>query len=338
MEDVGRADERSELRALVTGPRGFVGAHLCELLVARGMRVTGLELAGPGTGYFDACRLSEQVELVVGSVTDPTCLGALIGAGQFHYVFHLAAQALVGRALQDPVGSLEVNTRGTYLLLEACRQAWAEGTGALRGVVTAGSDRIYGRQEVLPCTEEAPLCALSPYDASKIAADVITRSYATSYGLPATVARCTNIYGPGDANLSRIVPDTVCTALRGRRPQIRSDGTPERDYVYVGDVAGGYLALAEQGREAGVRGEAFNLGSGAAVSVRDLVTEACRACDRPDLDPEVLGTPTGVVDRHYVSVQKAADRLGWRPLTSRAEGLEQTAAWYRQHLADLTVR
>lgn len=314
---------------LVTGPRGFVGGRLCEALLEAGARVVGLELAGPGRGHFDAGGLGARVEIIEGSVADPDAVARAFDGRGFSHVLHLAGQAVVGKALEDPRGAFEANVRGTYLVMDHCRRLWDEGRGPLRGVVTAGTERVYGTGQAPPHHEDAPLLGLAPYDASKVAADVITRSFAATYGVPAAVARCANIYGPGDANVSRIVPDTVLSVLRGARPQIRSDGTPERDYVYVGDVVEAYLALASRAGEEGVGGEAFNVGSGSPVSVLALVREICAACGHLDLEPEVLGAPAPTVDRQYVSVAKAAERLGWIARTPREEGLRRTAEWYR---------
>lgn len=315
--------------ALVTGPRGFVGGRLCEALLEAGARVVGLELAGPGRGYFDASGLGARVEIVEGSVADPEAVARAFEGRDFHYVMHLAGQAVVGRALEDPRGAFEANVRGTWLLMDHCRRLWDEGRGPLRGVVTASTERVYGGGHAPPHREDAPLLGLAPYDASKVAADVIARSFAATYGVPAAVARCSNIYGPGDANCSRIVPNTVLSVLRGERPQISSDGSPERDYLYVGDVVEAYLALAARAGEEGVRGEAFNIGSGTPTSVLALVREICVACGKPELEPEVLGAPTAAVDRQYVSVEKAAERLGWTARTPRDEGLRRTVEWYR---------
>lgn len=314
------SDAFGGVKVLVTGARGFVGRHLCDALLKRGAEAVGLELRGPG----DA-----RVQIIEGDVGDPEDVARAFEGGGPEYVFHLAATATAGAAQRDPVAAFDTNVRGSYVVLDACRRAWDEGKGRLRGVVVAGSGRAYGAQQEAPLSEDLPLLALSPYDASKVCADVLTRSYAVTYGLPAAVARCANLYGPGDADLSRIVPDTITRILRGEAPRILSDGTPERDYLYIEDAVEGYLILAARAAEDGVRTEAFNLGTGRAVSVLHLVREMLDACERTDLAPVVLGEPTGETDRQHLSTKRAARRLGWRAQTPLDEGLRRTVAWYR---------
>ena len=140
--------------------------------------------------------------------------------------------------------------------MEAAR---ASGVGR---VVVASSDKAYGAHEVLPYTEDAALQPIYPYEVSKAAADMIARSYWHTYGLPVAVTRFANIYGGGDLNFSRLIPETVSAVIDGRRPVIRSDGSPERDFLYVEDVARAYVAIAEALAEGRGAGEAFNAGWG----------------------------------------------------------------------------
>ena len=320
-------------RVLVTGARGFVGAHLCRVLLGAGARLVGLDVAPVGPGYLDTEGLAERVDVVSGSVSDECDVSRAFARGPFDFVFHLAAQPLLQRAQADPVATLETNVRGTYMVLEACRRMSLEAPGLLRGVAVASSEGVYGQQGSEPYAEDLPLLATTPYDASKVCADVLARSYAASFGVPVVVVRCTNLYGPGDTNASRIVPGTILRSLRGERPLVRSDGTPERDYLYVADAAEGYLAAGQRASEEGVRGEAFNLGTGRTLSVLELAREVLVACGRADLEPEVQGAPTGRVDRQSVTTDKAARVLGWQATTPLGVGLARTAAWYRDHLS-----
>src|SRR5690606_32777123 len=128
-------------------------------------------------------------------------------------VFHLAAQALVSAANRSPVSTFEANIRGTYMLLEACRRADPQ-----PAVVVASSDKAYGPHDTLPYTEDFPLQGVFPYDVSKSCTDLLARSYAHTYSMPVAVTRSANIYGPGDLNLSRIIPGTIVSILRGERP------------------------------------------------------------------------------------------------------------------------
>ncbi len=317
-------------RVLVTGGEGFVGGHLCAALLDMGAEVVSFGHEGAPRGYFARERLSERVQVVRGDVGRAHELEALFADGGFGYVFHLAARAIVGDATQASAGALDSNVRGTYLVLDLCRALWDEGRGPLCGVVVASTGRVYGKAPS-PHTEDMPLCALGPYEASKVCADVLTRSYAKSFGLPAAVARCVNIYGPGDANLTRIVPGTVPGVLSGHRPRILSDGSPRRDYLYVADAVSGYLQIARRCGEDGVRGEAFNLCTGVSTSVLEVTLAVCAACGQEDLEPEVLGAPGGIEDSDWASYDRARERLGWRPRTDLEQGLLLTARWHRRY-------
>ena len=313
---------------LVTGANGFLGAHLTEALVQRNARVVGLLRDYPAESYFHCAGLQERICVVEGDLADAGLMERALNEHEVDTVLHVAAQAIIGAANRAPLSTFESNIRGTYTLLEACRRV-----GSVQRIVVASSDKAYGRQEHLPYTEEAPLEGIYPYDASKACADILARSYHATFGLGVAVTRCANLYGPGDLNYSRIVPGTVKSVLEGQRPIIRSDGTPERDYLYIGDAVTAYLALAEAIGRDDVAGGAFNFGTGRPVSVLELVRMILETCGRADLEPEVLGTAGhGEIDRQFLSADKARRVLGWEARTPLAEGLERTCRWYREHL------
>ena len=197
-------------RALVTGGHGFVASHLARALLERGDAVTVLDLAPPPLSGLALQGIAPEVELVEADLRDERRVGATLDAGEFDVVFHLAAQTLVGPAMADPAATFEANVRGTWNLLEACRQA------EVPAVVVASSDKAYGPSEELPYREDMQLRPASPYEASKAAADAIALSYRPAYGLPVAVTRFANIYGGGDLNFSRLIPEA--DRRRARRP------------------------------------------------------------------------------------------------------------------------
>ena len=159
--------------------------------------------------------------------------------------------------MADPGATFDTNVRGTWTLLEACRES------DVPAVVVASSDKAYGPQEELPYREAQALRPASPYEASKAAADVIALSYWPGFGLPVAVTRFANVYGGGDLNFSRLIPEAVCAVLEGRRPVIRSDGSPERDFLFVDDAVAAYLAIEHAvGAGGPAAGEALNAGGG----------------------------------------------------------------------------
>ena len=142
---------------------------------------------------------------------------------------------------------------------------------------------------MLPYEEDFALRPTAPYEASKAAADLIARSYWPSYGLPVAVTRFANIYGGGDLNFSRLVPEAVCAAIEGRAPVLRSDGSPVRDLLYVEDAAAAYLAIADRLDRDAVRGQAFNAGGERPYSVLEIVATITRLAGT-GVEPEIRGT------------------------------------------------
>ncbi|MGD8240093.1 MAG: SDR family NAD(P)-dependent oxidoreductase [Armatimonadota bacterium] len=314
--------------ALVTGVNGFLGAHLAEALAERGARVVGLVRDRPAESYFQWARLGERITVVEGDVTDLALLERALNECEVDTVMHVAAQAIIGAANRAPLSTFESNIRGTYMLLEACRRV-----GTVQRIVVASSDKAYGRQEHLPYSEETALGGIYPYDASKACADIVARSYHATFQLRVAVTRCANLYGPGDLNYSRIVPGTVRAVLRGDRPIIRSDGTLERDYLYITDAVSAYLRLAEALARDDVAGCALNFGTGHPISVLDLVRAIIETCGRTDLKPEILGAAGhGEIDKQYLSSEKAQQVLGWEAETALADGLQGACEWYREYL------
>jgi CDP-glucose 4,6-dehydratase len=314
-------------RALVTGGHGFVASHLARALLERGDSVTVLDLAPPPLSGLTLQGIAPEIELIEADLCDAQRVGATIEAGEFDVVFHLAAQTLVGPAMADPAATFEANVRGTWTLLEACRRA------DVPALVVASSDKAYGPSDELPYREDMRLRPASPYEASKAAADAIALSYHAAYGLPVAVTRFANIYGGGDLNFSRLVPEAIAAVLDGRRPQIRSDGSPERDFLYVDDAVSAYLAIEHAvGADGPAAGEAFNAGGERPHSVAEVL-ETIAAVSGAGLDPEYHGTgnPVGEIDRQYVDSAKLRRLTGWSPAVGLEDGLGRTLEWYRQH-------
>jgi CDP-glucose 4,6-dehydratase len=324
---VGGGDGAEVKRSLVTGGHGFVASHLARALLERGDAVTVLDVGAPRLSGLALQAIDRDVELVEVDLRDVEGVRATLETGEFDAVFHLAAQTLVGPAMSDPTATFETNVRGTWTLLEGCRRA------AVPAVVVASSDKSYGPSEKLPYREDFPLRPASPYEASKAAADAIALSYWPAYGLPVAVTRFANIYGGGDLNFSRLIPEAIAAVLEERRPVIRSDGSPQRDFLYVDDAVAAYLEI-EGGVGAGgpAAGEAFNAGGERPYSVAELLETIAEVCGG-GLDPEYQGTgnPSGEIDRQYVDSAKLRELLGWRPRVELRDGLSRTLEWYRDH-------
>jgi CDP-glucose 4,6-dehydratase len=315
---------------LVTGGQGFIGSWLVERLLDAGAHVVVVCRGRLEASRFRTEGIAERCTVVAGSVTDRAMFGRVLSEHRIRAVFHLAAQPIVGIANRSPHGTFDANIRGTYALLDACLERVDE----IERIVVASSDHAYGPHAEMPYREDFELRAEFPYDVSKMCTDVIARSFAAEYGLPLAVTRLANVYGGGDPNWSRIVPDTVVALLRGRRPVLRSDGTPERDFLYVEDAADGYLAIAESLDDERHWGRVWNVGHGDAVRVLDLVRMIIDISGR-DVAPEVLGESAQLqeIDRQFLDATLIREELGWRPKWDLPAGLEKTYRWYEQLLA-----
>ena len=314
--------------ALVTGGRGFVGAWICKHLLDRGAQVVSLDRRRRDgrRSTLELLGIEDEVAEVEGDILGADLVRRVLAEYEVDTVFHLAAQTLVGRAAASPAATFETNVRGTWTVLEACREAGTE------RVVVASSDKAYGAHEELPYREDFALRPAAPYEASKAAADLLARSYWPSYGLPVAVTRFANVYGGGDTNFSRLIPEAASAAVDGRPPVLRSDGSPQRDFLYVEDAAAAYLAIADGLGRDGVRGEAFNAGGGRPYAVGEVVAMIARLAGT-GVEPSILGTgnPEGEIDRQYVDPTKIREVLGWEPSVHLVDGLRRTVEWYREH-------
>jgi CDP-glucose 4,6-dehydratase len=314
----------------VTGAYGLLGSRLVKALVQRGAHVTVLKRDGVLISALILDGTERRVDVVRGDISDAPLIERIMNEYEVETVFHLAAQTIVGIANQAPLSTFESNVRGTWTVLEACRHR-----GVAR-IVVAASDKAYGPQPDLPYREDQALLPRFPYDVSKAATDMIARSYWHTFGLPVAVTRLANIYGGGDFNLSRLVPECTLAAIAGRRPVIRSDGSLQRDYLYVEDAVEAYLAIAELLASGRGFGEAFNAGGGKPYSVLEVAELTCRAAGT-GVAPDVRGTgpPEGEIPCQWLDSSKLASISGWAPTVDLEAGLRRTVTWYREHLAHI---
>jgi len=312
----------------ITGANGFLGSHLVKKALTYKSKVIVLIKEDIGFSLFKIDKLAGKCKIYKGDLSDDKLINTIFKDNKIDICFHVAAQAIVGVANNSPIGTFKTNIEGTWNVLEAAR------VYGIKAMVVASSDKAYGQHKKLPYKEEAPLIALHPYDASKSCTDILSRTYAHTYKLPVAVTRCANIYGPGDSNLSRIVPGTCCSIIAGQNPIIRSDGTPLRDYIFINDVVEAYFTLAKSLLEKKIKpGEAFNFGVDNPVSVLDLVKKIIKISGNKKLVPIIIGQGKikGEIDKQYLSSFKAKKALGWRPEHSLKEGLELTYKWHKCH-------
>jgi len=308
------------MRVLVTGAGGFLGANLCKRLQADGHDVVGATLNRKGHTSLDA--LGVDVRLEYGDIQDGAFVERLVNAYEVGWVFHLAGVSIVRVAAQNPARATITNILGTVNVLEACRRA-----GHVQAVVVASSDKAYGDWGGVAYTEDMPLKPSGAYEVSKACADMITRCYGQHHGLRAMVARCANLYGPGDLHWSRLIPGSCKRAIGGQAPIVHPSAWDyQREWLHVNDAVDAYILLAKRGEA----GEAYNVGSGQIVSVGQVAGMVAKA----------LCAPMPERGRRVMPYEIPAQRLDRSKLTEwrwfagvkLLDGIENTAQWYRDFL------
>lgn len=314
-------------KVLVTGAWGFVGSHLAQRLLAEGARVCVLNHTEQpvSAGMWTSAQLAQLAEVCVGSVTDADLVFEIFRNHGLHYCFHLAAQPLVDVASTNPLPTFATNITGTGNVLEAARQH------QLQGVVIASTSHVYG-DVTPPFVEDFFPRPSRPYETSKACADLLAQTYANYYQLPVGIARCVNIYGPGDHN-TRIVPRTIELILAGKQPELFSENAT-RDYLFIDDAVTGYLLLAEHIGQLRQQQQnvIYNFGTGQHYSTRQVIEHIRALLGRTDIEPLVVtDARRQEIVQQYVSIAKAQEMLGWQPQYSLIDGLRRTVEWYRDY-------
>lgn len=305
----------------ITGITGFVGTAIAQRLLKQGYNVVGL--------VKQVNRVSPDLEgctLVQGDINDYDTIREAISFYETDIIYHLAAFAIVRVAARDPMSAYAVNVMGTVNVLEAARHV-----GKCSKILVASSDKAYGDHDILPYCENFALQPKNTYDTSKACMDMIARSYAHNYEMPIIVTRCSNVYGPGDYNLSRLIPNTICRGLRGEPAEIYRDiESMKREFIYIDDVVDAYCSLAGLTTQADV----YNIGGTGPVSIKELVEEISRLMnisDRP-----VIKTRDSVfkeIQEQYIDAAKLTAATGWEPKTSLQDGLLKTISWYKERFS-----
>lgn len=313
---------------LVTGADGFIGSHVAKELIERKAEVVTIVRDIKKRSNIDLLNLKKNITIVHGNLINYQDCERAINEYDVDFCFHIAAQAIVGQANRSPLSTFESNIKGTWNILEACRIS-----KTVKGLVIASSDKAYGQQKKLPYTEESPLNGYYPYDASKACQEILARSYFMTYSLPLAITRNANTYGPADMNFSRIIPDVITRILKNEQPVIRSDGSPERDYMYIKDAVNAYLTLAENLHRKDVAGEAFNFGTSKPISVIRLYERIIKLMGK-NFKPKILGEAKNEIDRQYLDSTKAKKVLDWEAKYTIDEGLKKTIEWYKGHFGE----
>ncbi|MGG7144901.1 GDP-mannose 4,6-dehydratase [Clostridium nigeriense] len=310
----------------VTGGTGFLGSYLVKKLVNYGANVTILVRDYIPQSNIYIGEEYKKVNVVHGVLEDYLLIERALGEYEIDTVFHLAAQAIVGVANRNPLGTFKSNIEGTWNILEAARKS-----PLIKQVIVASSDKAYGDQEKLPYDENMPLQGKHPYDVSKSCADLIAQTYYETYKLPVCITRCGNLYGGGDLNFNRIIPQSIQSILNNEAPVIRSDGSFIRDYFYIEDAVDAYINLAEKLVALNLGGQAFNFSNEIQLTVLELVDKILKIMGS-DIKALILNQGNNEIIHQYLSAKKARSVLGWSPNYTIDEGLSKTIEWYKNFL------
>ncbi len=294
--------------AIVTGGAGFIGSHVVDALLADGYRVTVIDDLSSG----DPERVARKAELRVMDIVDLAALQAVVREVSPRAIFHLAAQASVVVSVQDPGRDCEVNVRGTLNVVEAA------GICGAPVVFTSTGGALYGDDAPRPTSEQQIPAPLSPYGASKWAAEAYVKTWSLSSGIPHAVCRLGNVYGPrqsphGEAGVVAIFAHHLYT---GQAPKLYGHGEPTRDYVYVADVVSALLAASG-------RSGAYNIATGVETDVMTVWRELGKAAGK-EIEPELADLRPGELQHSRLDVRLAERELGWRAEMPIADGLTLT--------------
>ncbi|NCB38669.1 MAG: NAD-dependent epimerase/dehydratase family protein [Erysipelotrichia bacterium] len=308
----------------ITGAAGFIGSHLTGALLAAGARVTALTHYNSRSdiGWLKEAALDPNLTIINGDIRDPFLVDRLLTGADT--VFHLAALIGIPFSYTAPQSYIETNVTGTLNILEAARR------NRLRRVVLTSTSEVYGTAIRVPIDEDHPLQAQSPYSASKISSDMLGKAYACSFGLPVTIVRPFNTFGPRQS-LRAVIPTIIVQALQSGRIEL-GNLAPVRDFNYVSDTVAGFIAAATKG---GDKADIYNLATGKARSIGEtaqIISELTNVNMQIEHDRHRERPAGSEVMQLLGNAEKARKELGWQPQTDFKQGLAMSVEWFREHL------
>ncbi|RAO98997.1 NAD-dependent dehydratase [Petrotoga sp. 9PW.55.5.1] len=313
------------MKILVTGSEGFIGSHLTELLVEKGFEVKAFVRYNfkNDWGWLENSKYKKDIEIYTGDVRDYDSVYDAMK--DVDVVFHLAALIGIPYSYISPLAYIKTNTEGTYNILESGRKL------NLKRIIITSTSEIYGTAQYVPIDEEHPYNPQSPYAASKAAADHLALSYYRSFGIPVTIIRPFNTYGPRQSARA-VIPTIISQILAGKKQIKLGNLSPTRDLNYVKDIANGFITV---GLHENTIGDVYNLGSGQEISIGDLAQKIIELTGK---EVEIIGDTQRIrpekseVERLLSNAEKAKKVTGWEPKHTLEEGLKETIDWIKDNL------
>lgn len=323
------ADKQSTV--LVTGGAGFIGSNFIKLLLNEhpDYKIINLDVltyAGNLKNLRDIENNSNYL-FIRGNICDSSLIEKIFSKYEPEIIVNFAAESHVDRSIEAPKIFLDTNIIGTYTLLETARKFWqpkANSQKLTARFVQVSTDEVYGELGSEGYfTEDTPLAPNSPYSASKASADMLTRSYYRTYGLPAIITRCSNNYGPYQFP-EKLIPLMISNAMEDKELPVYGDGLNVRDWIYVEDHCRGILAAIERGKA----GEVYNLGSNNERKNIEIVRLILRILGKPESLIKYVKNRPGHDRRYAIDASKAARDLQWKPMVDFEQGIKMTVQWY----------
>ena len=301
-----------ERRTLITGTNGFLASRLVDFVEGEVFGISRCDNHKTG---------EKKCTVLYGDILDLEFIKRVLSDYEITHIYHLAAQSIVRIANSNPDYAFRDNVMGVVNILEAVRQI----NPNIKCII-ASSDKSYGEHITLPYTEDMALQASDTYSTSKACGDLVAQCYHRAYGLNLNIIRSANIFGAGDMNLSRIIPNTILKILNEQRPVIYSGVMGyKREFIYVDDVCEAYKFIAEKG----IPGEAYNVGTDReshVLTIGSLVEKICELMNWKG-GVEIVDKSFSEITTQYLSSKKIHD-LGWVEKTPMSDGLRKTINWY----------
>ena len=313
-------------KVLITGGTGFLGSNLTKRIIdeVESITIATTDIRQKTTLKSLGDDMS-KINLVKGDIRDFDFIRLLFNEYEFDTVFHLAAISEVIKCQSDPKLAYDVNIGGTINILE-CARAY----GNVEAIVVSSSDKAYGTGERLPYLEDDKLNGKGTYEASKSCTDLVARAYATNYDLPVVVTRCSNLYGAGDMNFTRVIPNNIRKILNGERPVIwKGSESSTREFLYVEDAVDAYVSLVKSIDT--TKGNAYNIGSGEKITIGELLELLLDKMDS-DLTIDYVEKDIPEITHQYLDSTKIHKDTDWYAKTTLSVGLEKTIKMYEELL------
>ena len=321
---------------LITGVNGFIGGNLSKKLIALGAKVIGIANRASKNKFLEFEKIDKKIKFYKLDIKSYNSIRFVLDQHKIDTCFHLAAQVDVNVAKIDPLETFETNIKGTYNLLDLFNSH-----KSIKSIVVASSDKAYGEypKKELPYKETYDLRPMYPYDVSKAAADMITKSYASDiFNLPVVTTRFANVYGPGQLNFTALIPDCILANLKYRSFIPRGNGNNVRDFLFIEDVTDLYLCIAYHlSKDKKLSGQVFNAGTGKGYIVKDIISKICTISNNKNLYLKISKKfknkkLKGEIENQFMSYSKLMKYFKWKPIYSLDEGLKLSYSWYKDFL------